>query len=116
MLIPLTENYRGIDEPGSHGPYQIRQAYLNDVNRFSHCNYTVADCYNPVLAKRIVTIYLTHYCTVKRLGHEPTVRDYCRTHCAGPTGWKQKCSMAYWQKARLFMDVAMSELKAKEKA
>jgi hypothetical protein len=114
MLIPLTENYHGIDEPGSHGKYQIRQVYLDDVNKFSGCNYTIADCYNDKFAKRIVTIYLQHYGS--KIGHQPSARDLCRIHNGGPDGWKEHCTLAYWQKAKLFLYVARNELKGKKEA
>lgn len=115
-VIPLVEGYRGIDGDGgnSRGPYQISDAYLADVNRISGCNYTREDCYNPVLARRIVIIYLTHYGTRERLGHQPSTRDYCRIHVAGPDGWREHCSLAYWYKCKVYIYLAINELKAKE--
>lgn len=98
-LIPLMEGYRGVDGDGgrSWGLYQIGQLYLDDANRFSGCNYTRQDCYDPILARRIVIIYLEHY--GKRIGRDPTVEDYARIHNGGPDGWQKNCTLTYWTRA-----------------
>ncbi len=113
-LIPLTEGWRGEDGDNgrSWGPYQISQLYLDDVNKFSGCNYTKADCYDPILARRIVIIYLEHY--GKKIGRDPTVEDYCRIHNAGPDGWMEECSMSYWVKCIRHWAVAQKSGKLAE--
>ena len=117
MLIPQVEGWRGIDGDGgkSWGRFQISQICLDDVNRISGMNYTKADCYNDKFAQRICIIYLTHYGTAERLRHEPTAQDLCRIWCGGPDGWKEKCTLAYWRKARLYLYVAIAEIKARGK-
>jgi hypothetical protein len=115
FLIPLVEDWRGKDGDGGHsrGCYQIGDDYRNDVNRFSGCNYTREDCYNPVYARRMTEIYLRHYGTRERLGHSPSAKDLVRIHNAGPDGHGEHCSLAYWFKCRRWMWVAVNELKAK---
>lgn len=115
-LIPQAEGFHGIDGDGgkSVGPFQISQAYLDDVNRISGINYTREDCYHYAYAKKITEIYLRHYCTKERLGHEPSARDYCRIHNGGPDGWKEQCTLAYWYKCRIYMYIAINKLKQKE--
>lgn len=100
FLIPKAEGFEGKDGDGgkSWGPYQITQGCLNDVNKFTDykINYTKQDCYDPIIARRICIIYLTHY--GNKIGRVPTVEDYCRIHNAGPDGWMENCSLAYWTK------------------
>jgi len=106
-LIPLTEGWRGIDGDNgkSWGPFQISQVYLDDVNKFaSGVNYTKADCYDPVIARRICIIYLTHYGS--KIGRTPTVEDYTRIHNGGPDGWKEDCTLAYWTRAIGYWSIA----------
>lgn len=114
FLIPLAEDWRGKDGDGGHsrGPYQIGDDYRRDVNRFSGCNYTEEDCYNPVYAKRMVDIYLRHYGSKYKLGRSPSTRDLVRIHNGGPDGYKEHCTMTYWFKCRRWMWVAVNELKA----
>lgn len=111
FLIPLAEDWRGKDEAGSYGPYQIRDGYREDVNRISGCNYTRQDCYNPVYARRMTEIYLKHYGS--KLGHKSSTRDLVRLHNGGPDGYKEHCTLAYWYKCKAYMWVAVAELKGK---
>lgn len=111
-LIPHAEDWNGKDEVGSYGPYQIRDIYREDVNRFSGCNYTREDCYNYEYAKKITEIYLRHYGA--KIGHKPSARDLVRIHNGGPDGWKEQCTMAYWYKCRMYMYIAINALKTKE--
>ena len=45
----------------AHGPYQLHNAYVEDVNRFEGTNYTPEDRLNEDTARQITTQYLTHY-------------------------------------------------------
>lgn len=118
MLIHQVEGFRGTDgdNGNSWGEYQISQKCLDDVNRFSKCNYTKADCYNPVYARRIASIYLSHYGTEERLGHKPTAKDLCMIWNGGPDGHKEHCTLAYWYKARMYLYLAINKQKERETA
>jgi len=106
-LIPLTENWTGKDGDGgrSFGPYQISQGCIDDVNSWTHIGYTKEDCYNPVMARRIVLLYLRHY--GEKLSDSPTVEDYCRIHNGGPDGWSEGCTTAYWKKCQDHLQVVI---------
>ena len=72
---------------GETGPMQISAACLRDVNAMQdEIEFTAADTLDPIRARAIFMIYVSHYCTAERLGHEPTVRDYALCWNAGPYG------------------------------
>ena len=83
------------DQGRSLGILQIRKEVIADVNRFSKIKYTHEDAYSPEHAKAICRIYLQHYCTPLRLGHEPTMEDLARVWNGGPNGYKRSCTLPY---------------------
>lgn len=99
-LILAVEGYHGEDgdDREAHGPYQIHTEYRADVNRIYGRNFTEADCYDPKKAREMVTLYLWHYATEKRLKREPTVADLVRIHNGGPNGWKNEKTLPYYAK------------------
>jgi hypothetical protein len=77
------------------GILQIRKEVIEDVNRFSKIKFTHQDAYSPEHARAICRIYLQHYCTPIRLGHEPTMEDLARVWNGGPNGFKKRQTLAY---------------------
>lgn len=68
------------------GILQIRRIMVDDVNRILDRNiYTYDDRWDPEKSRAMCRIALLHYCTARRLGHEPTLEDYALTWFAGPT-------------------------------
>jgi hypothetical protein len=82
----------------SFGRYQITRTYMEDVNRISGRKYTRRDCFNPSTAEEMITIYLNHYATAKRLGRHPTMVDMALIHHHGPDGWRQAEEQAHYVK------------------
>lgn len=71
------------------GYLQIHKIYVDDVNRILGINrYTYEDRWDPEKSREMTRIYLRHYATIKRLGHEPTYIDYAAIHNAGPRGFR----------------------------
>jgi hypothetical protein len=83
---------------GELGPLQIKQIVLDDVARFTGLQFTPEDCFDREKAIRIAKIYLNHYCTRERLGHEPTLEDAVRIWNGGPDGWAELSTKAHWRK------------------
>tara|TARA_Y100000052_G_scaffold24834_1_gene27770 strand:- start:223 stop:651 length:429 start_codon:yes stop_codon:yes gene_type:complete len=88
------------------GMYQIHDKYWLDGVRFTpSIGGEYKDCFNPEYAEKIVRSYMRRYCNKRRLGHEPTIRDYCIIHNGGPnahkaTGQKKKNLDKYWAKCK----------------
>jgi hypothetical protein len=77
------------------GVLQIRKILVDDVNRIlverkDPRHFSESDRWDPAKSIQMAEVYLSHYGTVARLGHEPTLRDYALLWCAGPNGPKQK--------------------------
>lgn len=73
------------------GILQIRPIMVEDVNRILELTkrperFTEDDRWDPTKSIQMAEVYLSHYGTVKRIGHEPTLRDYALLWCAGPDG------------------------------
>ena len=83
---------------GAHGRYQIRACYLADANRFLGACYDLWDMHDPVIARLVVTAYLTHYglAMERETGREATEEDLARIHNGGPRGWEKQSTWAYW--------------------
>lgn len=96
-LILSVEGYHGEDgdQGRAHGWYQIHDGYREDVNRIYGRTFTQADCYDLAKSLEMVTLYLWHYGSEKRLGREATVADLVRIHNGGPNGWRQRSSRPY---------------------
>lgn len=80
----------------AHGRYQIRAAYLADANEYAHTAYTLADCHDPAIARRVVEAYLTRWGNaLARTGRLVTARDLARIHNGGPSGWRKSATLDY---------------------
>ncbi len=91
----------------AYGAYQIRQPYLDDVNRIAGTNrmrtvwavdsLSIKDMLDEQKAYWAATVYLDHYGEKYRqqTGHEPTVEVYARIHNGGPDGWRETVTNDY---------------------
>lgn len=89
------------------GNYQIRQPYLDDVNKLCRKDVvrawgrllTINDMKDPAKARWVAMKYLElwgrHY--QRQTGKAPTVEVYARIHNGGPFGWKNPSTLHYWQ-------------------
>lgn len=103
LALFLVESGGNLNPPngraGEVGPLQTRLCVIQDLNRWGYV-YTLDDARDLDKAKQICRIYLAHYATRERLGHEPTVEDMARIWNGGPDGWKKRATRPYWQKVR----------------
>jgi hypothetical protein len=85
----------------AYGVCQIRQPYLDDVNKFARTHYTLAQIAdNEGLSRWAVQVYVKHYGEryTKLTGQPLTMEIAARIHNAGPNGWKKSSTDAYWMK------------------
>lgn len=96
LIVESQGNPAAIGDGGAaHGPYQIHQAVLDDVNRRYHTAYTTQDCYHPARARRIAEMYLMMWC-----GPKASAEKYARVWNGGPTGHRKLATVGYWAKVK----------------
>jgi hypothetical protein len=91
------------DNGRAHGQLQIHSIVVRDVNRIAGTRYTLASAYSRAESEQICRLYLEHYATRERLGHEPTPQDAARIWAGGPRGHEKTATLAYWRKVRAHM-------------
>lgn len=87
----------------AYGILQIRQPYLDDVNRIAGTKVTMEDVRKSRTVSRWATVtYLRHYGRVyeRKTGKKPSMEVYARIHNGGPSGWRKTSTDKYWQKCR----------------
>ena len=84
------------------GILQIHAECVQDVNRFAHTDYTLADRSDETKSKEICTKYLLHYGKryKTKTGKEPTAEILARIWNGGPRGYKNERTRRYWQKVQ----------------
>lgn len=71
----------------AYGCLQIRQPYVDDVNKKYGTSYRAENCQgNRELSIWIFKRYMEMYATESRLGRKPTFEDIARIHNGGPSG------------------------------
>lgn len=86
--------------PVEHGPMQITQAAIMDVNSIAGTSYTIEDAYDRKKSVEIFTIYVTYYASPKRLKRQPTQQDIARIWNGGPSGHRFIGTVPYWRKVQ----------------
>ena len=89
------------DHRRAFGCLQIHACVVRDVNRIAGSSYTHRDAFNRGFSVRMATIYLNHWATKRRLGHDPTAQDYVRIWVGGPDGFRSPETLAHWNKVEL---------------
>ena len=78
------------DNGNALGPMQIWRGYHKDATEFSGLGGAYQDVSDIKYAKKVVKAYMARYCTKRRLGREPTLRDFAVMHNGGPNAHKAK--------------------------
>jgi hypothetical protein len=80
----------------AYGPLQIRQPFVDDVNRRFGTGYRASQCRgNRPLSIKIAKLYWSIYATREKLGHEPTALDRAGILNGGPAGWRRSATAGY---------------------
>jgi hypothetical protein len=111
LLLFLAEvesncNDNAVGKHGEVGRYQIRQCYLDDVNRIKKWNYTLDEMHNAENARNVVIAYLEYYGENyrKENGKNQTIEVLARIHNGGPYGYRKNCTIVYWNKIKKAME------------
>jgi hypothetical protein len=105
IAIESGGNPRAIgDHRQAHGQLQIHRSVVRDVNRFAGTHYRLRDAYSPSESFEICRLYLEHYATAARLGHEPTPAEVACIWNAGPLGWKNPRAAAYGERVQNYYE------------
>ena len=94
----------------AYGCLQIRQPYVDDVNRYMGTKYKAQDCLgNRELSIWMFARYMEIYAIPKQLGRPVRDEDRARIHNGGPNGWKNngtrlsKNTANYWNKVKKYL-------------
>jgi hypothetical protein len=85
----------------AYGVCQIRQPYLDDVNRIEGTNYTMQQVReSESLSRWCVVVYIRHYGKryTRITGQPLTFEVAARMHNGGPNGWNRSSTDKYWNK------------------
>jgi len=85
----------------AYGVCQIRQPYLDDVNRIAKSSFTLEDVRKSESVSRwCVVTYVKHYGKryTRITGKPLTMEVAARIHNGGPNGWKKASTDAHWKK------------------
>ena len=94
-----------LGQPHAFGCLQVSDYVLADVRRITGHWWSRGDCFDRAKSLRICRVYLEHYATSERLGHDPTLEDMARIWVSGPTGWRKSASLPYWAKVQAAISV-----------
>lgn len=85
--------------------YQLRDVYIEDVNRIAGTTFTRADAENRDKAEYMMAIYWLHYGDLyqRETGKEPDFEVLARIHNGGPDGWRKESTRSYWQRVARVM-------------
>ena len=88
------------DKGNARGVLQLWAIYIEDVNRIYKTNYTHDDAWHYNNSCEITELYLTHYGKhyEKMTGKKATRKVLARIHNGGPSGYKKKATLEYWDK------------------
>lgn len=88
----------------SYGPFQIKQVYLDDVNRSWGTKIKGEELIgNRPLSSRVFDEYMNIWANKKRLGRDATFEDMARIHNGGPMGYIYKSTIPYWEKVKKYL-------------
>ena len=94
-------NPNAIGANGETGPLQISAICLADINRIQdQVHFVEADTLDYIRASAMFVIYVSHYCTKERLGHEPTWMDYALCWNGGSRVRRNVSTLKYWDKVK----------------
>lgn len=85
----------------AYGCLQIRKPCIDDVNKANGTKHKAQECLgNRDLSRWVFFKYMDLYATEKNVGRPVTDEDRARIWNGGPSGWKKKSTIPYWEKAK----------------
>ena len=93
------ESNRGIT---SENVYQIRDIYIDDLNRIYTYHYSYNCKFDKHASERMMYDYWNFYGRKynKQTGNKITYEVLARIHNGGPNGWAKISTMSYWMRVK----------------
>lgn len=105
-IIESGDDPNKVGKCGEIGVMQIRQIYIDDINRIYKTSYTLSQALDPDYAKIFFYLYTKYWSSKMQVieGRSPTLEDIARIHNGGWDGYREKCTEAYWGKVQLVLE------------
>jgi hypothetical protein len=101
VRVESNGNAKAVGDNGKAlGILQIWSVVVQDVNAVYGTKFAHKDAFEPKKAEQICRLYLSHYCSAKRLGRKPTYEDAARIWNGGPMGHRKSATLGYWAKVK----------------
>lgn len=107
IVVESSGDYKAVGDKHlrnkAYGVCQIRQPYLDDVNRIAGTDWSMQQvrC-SPGLSRWCVVVYVRHYGKryTRLTGRPLTIEVAARMHNGGPNGWKKSSTDKHWNRMR----------------
>lgn len=101
--IAQVESDRGAT---SANVYQLRNIYIDDVNRICSREFLYEDRYNKAHSEDMMAVYWKYYGRRYQeiTGKVPTYEVLARIHNGGPDGWRKDCTLGYWARVKRVLE------------
>lgn len=95
--IAMVESDRGAT---SDNVYQIRNIYIDDLNRIYTYRFKYSDKYDKRKSEQMMFDYWRYYGYryTRLTGRPVTYEVLARIHNGGPDGWRKKSTEGYWRR------------------
>ena len=97
--VESSNDPNAVGECGGVGLYQIREIYVDDVNRIYFTDFQYSDRLNPEKSREMVELYTAHYVPFYENAWD-WYEKRARTHNGGPLGAKKQSTLPYWEKVK----------------
>lgn len=97
--IAMVESDRGAT---SDNVYQIRDIYIDDVNRICNTQVSYDAKYNVKKSEQMMMLYWQYYGEIyeRVTGSPVTYEVLARIHNGGPDGWRKEATKKYWERVK----------------
>lgn len=104
--IATVESDRGAT---SDNVYQIRDIYIDDLNRLYTYDYQYSDKFDKQKSEQMMYDYWRYYGYryTKETGKPVTYEVLARIHNGGPRGWQKRATENYWLRVKRQMEKEM---------
>lgn len=104
--IAMVESDRGAT---SDNVYQIRDIYIDDLNRLYTYDYQYSDKFDKQKSEQMMYDYWRYYGYryTKETGKPVTYEVLARIHNGGPRGWQKRATENYWLRVKRQMEKEM---------
>lgn len=101
--IAMVESDRGAT---SDNVYQIRDIYIDDVNRICNTQVSYDAKYDKKKSEQMMVLYWQHYGAKYEhiAGEHVTYEVLARIHNGGPDGWRKEATKKYWEKVKRYLN------------